>query len=159
MHYAAYVSREGKHVLADFPDCPGCQTFADNRDEVADAAREALEGWLEAHLTGGQVPPRPVAHVQAPEGKKLAWVPVRAGLAAAMNIRWARQDAGLTQTELGKRAGVTQQQVAKVEDPDQNPSIETLEKIARALGCELNVGFEPLARFSVPPPVRAGRRA
>lgn len=159
MHYAAYVSREGKHVLADFPDCPGCQTFADNRDEVADAAREALEGWLEAHLTGGEVPPRPVEHVHAPDGKKLAWVPVRAGLAVAMNIRWARQDAGLTQTELGKRAGVTQQQVAKVEDPDQNPSIETLEKIARALGCELNVGFEPLKRFSAPPPARAARRA
>jgi hypothetical protein len=28
MHYTAIVRREGRHWLADFPDCPGCQTFS-----------------------------------------------------------------------------------------------------------------------------------
>jgi predicted RNase H-like HicB family nuclease len=50
MHYDAYVHREGKHLLVDFPDCPGCQTFADGPDALAAAAQEALEGWLEANL-------------------------------------------------------------------------------------------------------------
>jgi transcriptional regulator with XRE-family HTH domain len=85
---------------------------------------------------------------------------VRAGLAAALAVRWARQDAGLTQGELGKRAGVTQQQIAKLEDPDENPSLETLEKIARALGRGLNVTLESVARISIPPAPRvvSGRR-
>jgi DNA-binding XRE family transcriptional regulator/predicted RNase H-like HicB family nuclease len=154
MHYDAFVRREGKHVLAEFPDCPGCQTFADSGDELAGAAKEALEGWLEAHLVGRQVPPRPGEHSRAPVGAKLARVPVRAGLAAALGVRWARHDAGLTQAELGKRAGVTQQQIAKVEDPDENPSLETLEKIAHALGRGVDVALE-----SIPPAPRlaAGR--
>jgi DNA-binding XRE family transcriptional regulator/predicted RNase H-like HicB family nuclease len=141
MHYVAYISREGRHSLAEFPDCPGCQTF-DDGEGLAAAAHEALEGWLETHLVSGKVPPRPVEHTTAPKGVSLARVSVRAGLAAALEIRWARQEAGLSQAALGKLAGVTQQQIAKLEDPDQKPGLDTLEKVARALGVHLNVGFE-----------------
>lgn len=141
MHYVVYISKEGRHTLADFPDCPGCQTFSDGED-LAAVAREALEGWLEAHLVDGQIPPRPVERMSAPKGVAVARVPVRPGLAAALEIRWARRDAGLSQGALGKLAGVSQQQIAKLEDPDENPSLETLAKVARALGLEVNVEFE-----------------
>jgi len=158
MHYDAIIRREGKYVLAEFPDCPGCQTFAGSADELASAAQDALEGWLEAHLVGRQIPPRPREQMRrAPMGAKLAHVPVRAGLAAALGVRWARQDAGLTQAELGKLAGVTQQQIAKLEDPDENPSLDTLERIAKALGRGVDVALESAVRLSVPPPRR--RRA
>jgi DNA-binding XRE family transcriptional regulator/predicted RNase H-like HicB family nuclease len=141
MHYVAYISKEGRQTLAEFPDCPGCQTFAEG-EVLAEVAREALEGWLEAHLIDGQVPPRPVEHTGAPQGMSSARVPVRPGLAAALEIRWARHDAKLSQGELGKKAGVSQQQIAKLENPDENPSLETLAKVARALGLEVNVEFE-----------------
>ncbi len=98
-----------------------------------------LEGWLEAHLVDGQVPPRPVEHTGAPKGTSVARVSIRPGLAAALEIRWARKDADLSQGALGKLAGVTQQQIAKLESPDENPSLETLAKVARALGLEVNV--------------------
>jgi DNA-binding XRE family transcriptional regulator/predicted RNase H-like HicB family nuclease len=140
MHYVAYISKEGRHTLAEFPDCPGCQTFSDGED-LAEAAREALEGWLEAHLVDGQVPPRPVDHTTAPKGVSVARVTVRAGLAAALEIRWARQEAKLSQGALGKLAGVSQQQIAKLENPDENPSLETLSKVGRALGLVVNLGF------------------
>jgi predicted RNase H-like HicB family nuclease len=117
MHYSSYISREGRHLLASFPDCPGCQTFADSPDALGIAASEALEGWLEAHLSGGQVPPRPVERNGAPSGMALARVNVRPGLAAALLIRWARDDAGLSQKALGALAGVSQQQIAKLEKP------------------------------------------
>jgi DNA-binding XRE family transcriptional regulator/predicted RNase H-like HicB family nuclease len=160
MHYVAYISREGKNLLADFPDCPGCQTFATNGDELSEAAREALEGWLEAHLSTGQAPQRPIERTGTPEGQRLARVPVRPGLAAALHIRWARADAGLSQKALGARAGVSQQQIAKLEDPDENPSLETLAKVARALGLEVDVTFERPERVSLPPKRqrRQGRR-
>jgi len=151
MRYVANISREGKHVLAEFPDCPGCQTFADDEDAIAEVAREALEGWLEAHLAAGQIPPRPSIHYGAPLTMTVARIPVRPGLAAALNIRWARHDAGLSQRGLGERAGVSQQQIAKLEDPDENPSLETLAKVASALALQVSLDFEPLEQVSVPP--------
>lgn len=57
----------------------------------------------------------------------------------AVSLRWARLDAGLTQAELALRAGVSQQQVAKLERPGANPSIATLGKIATALGARLEL--------------------
>ena len=134
MEYTAYISREGKHWLAEFPDCPGCQTFAKTSDALCAAAKEALEGWLEAHLIDGQAPPEPKIHRRAPSGHRLAPVRIDAGLAVALQIRWARAKEGLTQAELAKRANVSQQQVAKLERPGENPTIGTIQKIARALG-------------------------
>jgi ribosome-binding protein aMBF1 (putative translation factor) len=155
VQYDAFIHREGSRVLAEFPDCSGCQTFATG-EEIAAMARDALEGWLEAHLVGGKVPPRPTERARAPDGKNLVRVPVRAGLAAVLAIRWARQDAGLSQAELGRRAGVSQQQINKLEDPDENPKIETLEKVARALGLALDVNLIEAPRIELP---RARRRA
>jgi predicted RNase H-like HicB family nuclease/DNA-binding XRE family transcriptional regulator len=137
MQYPARISREGKYILADFPDCPGCQTFAESRDDLQAAAKEALEGWLEAHLVSGHVPPRP-SPVSILGGARIN---VRPGLAAALNIRWARHEEGLSQSELGRRAGVSQQQIAKLENPDENPTVETLDKVARALRLSLDLTF------------------
>jgi DNA-binding XRE family transcriptional regulator len=143
MHYDVFLWTEGKRVLGEFPDCPGCQTFAEAKpDAVAGAMHEALNGWLEAHLIAGQVPPRPVPRTNAPDGKSLSRVPVRPTLAAALAIRWARQDKGLSQKELGRRLGISQQQVAKLENPDENPTLETLAKLASALGLTVSVAFE-----------------
>lgn len=145
MHYVAYISHEDDRVLAEFPDCPGCQTFADSEATIAEVAREALEGWLEAHLVDGQIPPRPSVHYGAPYGI-MARISVRPGLAAALNIRWARHDAGLSQKALGELAGVSQQQIAKLENPDENPSLQTLEKVGTALGLQVSVEFIPFER-------------
>jgi transcriptional regulator with XRE-family HTH domain len=76
-------------------------------------------------------------------------------LAAALRIRWARQDAALSQAALGKLAGVSQQQVAKLEDPDENPTLETLEKVGKALQLDVTIEFAPAPSISVPP---AGKR-
>jgi DNA-binding XRE family transcriptional regulator/predicted RNase H-like HicB family nuclease len=139
MEYTAYVWREGKHVLAEFPDCPGCQTFADSGDALVEAAKEALEGWLEAHLIDGDAPPQPKTYRRAPTGRKLAHVRIDAGLAVALQIRWARAKEGLSQAELAKRANVSQQQIAKLERPGENPTIGTIQKIAHALGLNADV--------------------
>ena len=69
-------------------------------------------------------------------------------LAVKLYLRWERADAGLTQTELAKRAGVTQQAIAKLEHPSANPTIETLEKVAAALGVRVEVAFRPMSENS-----------
>jgi predicted RNase H-like HicB family nuclease/DNA-binding XRE family transcriptional regulator len=132
--YTAYISQEGKFWLAEFPDCPGCQTFTQSGNALPAAAKEALEGWLEAHLEHGKIPPKPGVHARAPRGHKLSTVHVDPGLAMSIQIRQARAAARLTQAQLAQRADVSQQQIAKLERPGANPTIDTIEKIARALG-------------------------
>src|SRR4051812_46539391 len=131
MQYAAIITKEGKHILAEFPDCPGCQTFAEAREDVEQMASEALQGWLEAHLANGEVPPLPSA--RAPKGKVL-WVSVPATLAAKVNLRFMRNERGWTQARLAKEMGVTQPMVAKMENPDESIGFDTYQKAAHALG-------------------------
>ena len=146
MRYPAVMTKEGRYTVAVFPGCPGCATQADPGERIEDQAAEALQGWLEAHLITGDVPPRPSR--RAPRGKVL-WVEVPARLAVKLQLRWERADAGLTQTELARRAGVTQQAIAKLEHPSANPTIATLEKVAAALGIRVEVGFRPLPHQGV----------
>ncbi|RYC70856.1 helix-turn-helix domain-containing protein [Spirosoma sordidisoli] len=57
-------------------------------------------------------------------------------------IREARKAAGLTQKELGEKMGVSESTVNKYEAGKQNLSIETVERIAKALGAELEIYFK-----------------
>lgn len=62
---------------------------------------------------------------------------------AALQIRMARKRAGVSQVELARRMGVTQQQVQRLEDPDRsNPTVTTLRAVAAALGVEVRIRFE-----------------
>lgn len=145
MKYPAIVTTEGKHTLAGFPDCPGCQTFAGPGENIEAQARDALEGWLESMLAARDIPRPPSAKVRRKRGARLLLVEVAPLLAVRLGLVWARRAAGLSQRQLAKRAGVSQQQIAKLEHPDANPTLETLESVARALGARLRVEFEPAA--------------
>lgn len=51
-----------------------------------------------------------------------------------------RAKAGLTQAELADRMGTTQSAIARMEGGGSRPTLETLEKLAAAVGGELVVG-------------------
>ena len=57
-------------------------------------------------------------------------------------ISLARSEAGLTQTELAKLSGIDQSDLSKIERGAANPSLTTLDKIAAALG--KNIDFQLL---------------
>jgi transcriptional regulator with XRE-family HTH domain len=61
-------------------------------------------------------------------------------------LKEARSRAGLTQAELARRLGVSQAAVAKLERPQANPTIATLEGALRAVGRQLVLSTEPLKR-------------
>lgn len=48
-------------------------------------------------------------------------------------IRTARQEAGLTQAELARRAGMTQSMIARMERPGANPTVDTVEAVLGAM--------------------------
>jgi len=140
MYYTAIITKEGRQTLADFPGCPGCQTFADPGEDIGKRAGRSFDGWLEAHLVSGQGASR-TQDVRTKGRAGALQVPVPAKLAVKLALRWARLRAGLTQAELARRAGLSQPAVARLEDPDHNPTLDMLERVAAALGVRLEVGL------------------
>jgi DNA-binding XRE family transcriptional regulator len=56
----------------------------------------------------------------------------------------ARARAGLTQEEVAARMGTTKSAVCRLEGPRRHsPSVETLQKYARAVGCGLEIRLVP----------------
>jgi DNA-binding XRE family transcriptional regulator len=53
------------------------------------------------------------------------------------NIRTCRERAGLTQEELAKRIGCTQAYISQIEQPDSRPTLGTVQRVAKALGCPI----------------------
>lgn len=143
MIYHALVTREGKRHLVSFPDCPGCQTFGTTRAGALAMAADALQGWLEAHLAAGDAPPSPSPRRNSRARPTLVSVPVPVILAVRLQLRWARQELGLTQAELAKRVGVSRQQIALLESPDANVTLKTLERVAFAMGLRLEIQLQP----------------
>ena len=143
MEYVATLSKEGRYTLVEFPDCPGCSTFVDpdEGEDVESVAREALEGWLVAHLEDGDAPPP--ATTRSTGSRNEIVIRVAPTLAIALQIRWRRQELGLSQAQLGKLLGVSRQQAASLENPDSNLRMSTLEKAATALKLELEVELHP----------------
>jgi len=132
MFYRARIFKDGDGWGVEFPDCPGCLTCADTKEEAQAAAKEALELWLESALDHGELPPKPKA-------KRGEAIHLDAKLGVAIQIRWAREEQGLTQAALAKTAGLTRQQVAKLESPDNNPTLESVGAVAKALGLHVEL--------------------
>jgi transcriptional regulator with XRE-family HTH domain len=60
---------------------------------------------------------------------------------ASQLIREARRRAGLTQQQLAERLGSSQSVIARWESGKARPSLENLERVVRATGLELRLGF------------------
>jgi transcriptional regulator with XRE-family HTH domain len=66
----------------------------------------------------------------------------------ALLVREMREEAGLTQTELAKKAGTTQSVIARLEDAEyRGHSLATLERIALACGVALRLHAEKKPHF------------
>ncbi|UPT74415.1 MAG: helix-turn-helix domain-containing protein [Elusimicrobiota bacterium] len=66
----------------------------------------------------------------------------KAATLAAQAVVSARRRAGLTQTELGKKIGTDQKGVWRLESGDQNATVETLGKVAKATGGVLVISIK-----------------
>ena len=70
-----------------------------------------------------------------------------AKVALAQKIAELREDENLTQAELAKRLGVSQQFVSQIETGEEkNLTLETLIKIAKSLGKGIHISFTKLSK-------------
>jgi transcriptional regulator with XRE-family HTH domain len=64
----------------------------------------------------------------------------------AVQIAELRRQAGISQKELAKMLGTSQQQISRLESPGyEGHSLATLRRVAAALNAKVRVVFEPLA--------------
>src|ERR1700694_891471 len=126
-------------------ECPVAQLGGDEADQPADANVRHLVA-LDTGVDPG------ARDLQKARGLS----PVEPKLAVKLELRWMREDLGLTQADLAKLAGVSQPAIAQLESPDSNPTIDTLNRVARAMGAEID--FRPSAGESVKSYARQLRR-
>lgn len=77
----------------------------------------------------------------------------RTSIMVGSAVRAARRRAGVSQSELAERAGTSQPSITRLEKGQVSPTVITLDRIARALGTDLVIDFEPqpAPRDSTPP--------
>jgi transcriptional regulator with XRE-family HTH domain len=73
-----------------------------------------------------------------------------AALGVASAVRSARRRAGMSQMELARRVGTSQPSIARLEQGRVSPTVTSLERIAKALGAQLVVDFEPVVPPGLP---------
>jgi transcriptional regulator with XRE-family HTH domain len=57
--------------------------------------------------------------------------------AVGQNVKAARETAGLTQKQLGERAGIAPPHVSRLETGEHLPSLKTVKRVADSLGVEV----------------------
>ena len=64
----------------------------------------------------------------------------------ALQLAALRQKAGLSQKQLAQRLRTSQQQISRLESPGyEGHSLSMLRRIARALGAQVRIEFEPIS--------------
>ncbi|MFD4460135.1 helix-turn-helix domain-containing protein [Nocardia sp. NPDC058480] len=87
----------------------------------------------ERQLTEGYTEPADVAEARRE---------IQLSMALARAVFDRRTELGLTQAELGERAGLTQAKISRIEGSDTVPTLPLLAKLADALDATLNIALD-----------------
>jgi antitoxin HicB len=133
MVYYCTVEKEGDEYIAQFPDMPNVVTCGFTHEEALAMAKEALEGCLEVDISHGNEIPLPSYSKGYP-------IPVASHIALSLKLRELR--GGQSQTNIAEKLGLSYQAYQRLENPRKaNPTVKTLEKIARVYGRELSISL------------------
>ena len=133
--YPAHIEKQDDGYLVTFPDLENVMTYGATIDEALHNAEEALNGCIEADFERNFVIPSPSAIA----GKTYC-VPVAAHISVAIMLRTLRADR--PQTEVARQLNISYQVYQRLENPRKaNPTVKTLEKIARVFGKRIELGF------------------
>ena len=133
MVYYCTIEKEGDEYIAQFPDMPNVATCGFTHEEALAMAKEALDGCMEADISRGMSIPPPVFTNGYP-------VSVANHIMLSLQLRKLRGEQ--SQTDIARRLGLSYQAYQRLENPRKaNPTVKTLEKIARAYGRELRISL------------------
>jgi antitoxin HicB len=131
--YYCTIEKEGNEYIAQFPDMTNVVTCAFSQDEALAMAKEALDGCLECSVANDMDIPA----VSFTSGYPIE---VAAHIVVALQLRRLR--GSMSQIEIANRLGLSYQTYQRLENPRKsNPTVKTLERIARVFNKNINVQF------------------
>ncbi|NYI07014.1 helix-turn-helix domain-containing protein [Allostreptomyces psammosilenae] len=83
------------------------------------------------------------ARMREPDRTAEGYSAARRAYALGRGVRDRRRELGLTQSQLARRAGMTQSAVSRMEAGGTTPTLDLLERLAVALDADLDVSFVP----------------
>lgn len=134
--YPAQIEKRDDGYLVTFPDLENVLTYGATIDEALHNAEEALNGCIESDFERNFIIPSPSS---LPE-EGIFNVPVAPHIAVAMMLRTLRAER--PQAEIARQLNISYQVYQRLENPRKaNPTVKTLEKIARVFGKRIELGF------------------
>jgi antitoxin HicB len=131
MIYYCTIEKEGDEYIVQFPDMPNIITCGFSHEEALAMAKEALDVCLESDISHGRDIPKPAFSKGFP-------VSVASHIALPLQLRELR--GSQSQTDIARKLGLSYQAYQRLENPQKaNPTVKTLEKIARVYGRELRI--------------------
>ena len=131
LRYPVRLTREGGHVLVDFPDFPEAHTFGDTREEALTRASDALLTVIDAYMKDRQRLPQPS------KGRVVVDVPSLA--VPKIGLYNAMRENRITKAELGRRLGWHMPQVDRILDVHHASRMDRLEQALQAVDRRLEV--------------------
>jgi antitoxin HicB len=136
MQYNCVIEEKGNMFIVKFPDLPNVMTYGESEEDALVQAKDALNGCLAADVAQGNMPIFPEF-----KGKGSHAVEVDTATQVAMKLRSLRGNK--SQSEIAARLGISYQAYQRLENPGKgNPSVKTLDNVARAFGLKLSIQFE-----------------
>ena len=133
MVYCCKIEKIDNLLWVQFPDMPNIQTYGETHEEALAMAKEALDGCLEVDISQGNTIP-------TPSYKKGYPVSVASHIVLSLRLRELRGEQ--SQTDIARRLGLSYQAYQRLENPRKaNPTVKTLDKIARVYGRELSISL------------------
>jgi len=134
--YPARIEKQDDGYLVTFPDLENVMTYGATVDEAVSNAEEALNGCIESDFERNFAIPSP----SAISGAEIFTIPVAPHIAVAIMLRSLRADR--PQAEIARQLNISYQVYQRLENPRKaNPTVKTLEKIARVFGKRIELGF------------------
>lgn len=134
--FPAHVEKEDDAFLVTFPDLENVVSSGKTIEEALLNAEEALNGCLASDFERNFEIPEP----SRLSGADSHLISVAPHVAIAILLRKLRADK--SQAEIARKLNITYQVYQRLENPRKaNPTVKTLEKIARVFGKRVELGF------------------
>lgn len=136
IYHCTLESAQDGLYIASFPDIPSVITFAETKEQALSNAEAALNACLETDVSRGLIPPRPSF-----KSSRSFPISVTSNIVIAIRLRELRGSD--SQSEVAEKLGITYQSYQTLENPiKSNPTLKTLEKVAKALGKKITLSID-----------------
>jgi predicted RNase H-like HicB family nuclease len=142
MKYSAMLQATGEGFHIQFPELPGLTAHGADRGAAIHVAHRVLNEKIGSMLARGEVPVRP-RKLRSLDGSDTIGVTVRPDYAVTLQMRWTRQEQGLSLSKVAHRMGVSRQRISALEITGHNWTVGTLLRLSDALDADLEIVLRP----------------